>query len=350
MASPRVLRVLYAVILVATTGFCVEIAARLIIPEPAEPVVPAEIGQFDAMLGWSNRPLATATSTRTGYEVEYRINSKGLRDEPAPYEKPEGEYRIVLLGDSRTFGFGVPIEQHFSRLLEGYFVGVDVINLGVNGFGVDQELLYLREEGVKYEPDVVMAYVAHFGNHRHMHSRRFGKEKPQFMLREGELTLTNQPVPTPPTGKAGPHWRLHRWMRAHSSAYEALRDGVIQLLEAPSRAEGPIEPESEDEANEGDPEFRQALHELAERLVTEMHLEALRHGAEFVLVTHVAELHRAAVTRGIASIDVSEPLANLYFPLPEDFLHINEAGNGVLAWEIASFLGANGLIPEEHVR
>jgi hypothetical protein len=73
------------------------------------------------MLGWSLRPFSHGTSNRTGYDIEYRINSKGLRDEETTYEKPEGSFRIVLLGDSRTFGFGVPIEKHFSTLLEGYF-------------------------------------------------------------------------------------------------------------------------------------------------------------------------------------------------------------------------------------
>ena len=38
---------------------------------------------------------------------EYRINSKGFRGEETPYEKPPGVYRIVLIGDSNAFGYGV---------------------------------------------------------------------------------------------------------------------------------------------------------------------------------------------------------------------------------------------------
>lgn len=52
-----------------------------------------------------------STSKRTGYEIEYLINSKGLRDSETTYEKPEGIFRIVLVGDSHTFGYG-PVCQN----------------------------------------------------------------------------------------------------------------------------------------------------------------------------------------------------------------------------------------------
>lgn len=151
----------------------------LLLQKKVGPTVPVHIGQFDENLGWSLKPLSHGISRRTGYPVHYRVNSKGLRDDEATYKKPTGVFRIVLLGDSRTFGFGVPIEKHFSRILEGYFENVDVINMGVGGFGVDQELLYLRSEGFRYEPGVVVSYVAHYGNHRHLHTKRWGKLKPR---------------------------------------------------------------------------------------------------------------------------------------------------------------------------
>jgi hypothetical protein len=66
--------------------------------------------------------------------------------------------------------------------------------MGVGGFGVDQELLFLQSEGFRYEPDLMLAYVAHYGAHRHMHTERWGKEKPRFVLVDGELVLTNSPL------------------------------------------------------------------------------------------------------------------------------------------------------------
>jgi hypothetical protein len=114
-------------------------------------VVPSKVGRFDPNLGWSLEPGSRAVSHRIG-EIEYRVNSKGLRDDEHAYEKPAGKKRIVIVGDSRTFGFGAPIEKHFTRLLEGYCNDTEVINLGVSGFGVDQELLFLQGEGMNTSP------------------------------------------------------------------------------------------------------------------------------------------------------------------------------------------------------
>jgi hypothetical protein len=150
-----------------------------------EPMVPLNIGQFDTMLGWSLRPYSYGISNRTGYEVEYHINSKGLRSQEISYAKIQGKFRAVTIGDSNTFGYGVPIEKHFSTLLEGYFRNIEVINMGVSGFGVDQMLIYLQLEGFRYEPNLVLAYIPHYSNHRHMHTERFGKKSRGFVsLRE----------------------------------------------------------------------------------------------------------------------------------------------------------------------
>ncbi len=163
-------KLLFISITFLATLALLDIAYRIFI-EPAD-VVPREIGRFDRTLGWSLDPNASASSSRTGQKITYRINSKGLRDDETDFAKPAGTFRIVLLGDSRTFGYGVPIGKHFSKLLDGYFDHLEVINMGVSGYGVDQELLFLRSEGFHYQPDLVIAYVAHFGDHRYMYSNR----------------------------------------------------------------------------------------------------------------------------------------------------------------------------------
>lgn len=304
-----------------------------------EPIVPMDVKQFNEMLGWSLKPLSHGISNRTGYKITYHINSKGVRDDETSYEKPEGIFRIVLLGDSRTFGFGVPIEKHFSALLEGYFKGVEVINMGVSGFGIDQELLYLRSEGFRYEPDLVLAYVAHYGDHRHMYTKRWGKAKPRFVLIDGKLILANSPVTDSSSLSPGIFRKTHRWFVRHSKAYEILRNGLVDL----------IDHKQQDEKNLTDEAFKNDLYELGEALIFAMHEESLKHGATFVLVTHIEELHQACLEKQILSLDVSIPLTNNKFSLPGNLAHINESGNGVLAWEIAKFFQTNQLIPKEHL-
>lgn len=311
-----------------------------------EPVVPETIGRFDPQLGWTLRPGAVAVSRRTGSPVEYRINSKGLRDEETPYEKPPGVYRIVLLGDSRAFGYGLPIEKHFSTLLEGYFRNVEVVNMGVSGYGVDQELLLLQSEGFKYQPDVVIAYVDHYGDHRHLHTKRFGKRKPRFLRRDGALVLTGVPVSGRPT--RGPRNALTAFLGQHSRLYRRLREAYHRLRSD----EEPGSPEESVGAgaasDEEDPTVQQELYDLGETLVAAMDEACRAHGARFVLMTRISRLHARMQERGIPSLAVNAPLDNPKFALPGDLLHTNEAGNAVLAWVLAEFLREHALIPAEH--
>jgi len=93
------------------------------------------------------------------------LNSHGLRDVEIPYNKPAGEKRILVLGDSVTFGWGVSQGETFSDRME-YLLnklpgdGWQVINSGVNGYNTEQEATYLRIEGMRYSPDfVLLVYV-----------------------------------------------------------------------------------------------------------------------------------------------------------------------------------------------
>jgi hypothetical protein len=341
-------RLLLLIIIGVLVGSTLEAAARLILRyRVVEPVVPAGIGRFDERLGWALTPLSHGTSRRTGYEVEYRINSKGLRSRETTYKKPEDTFRIVLLGDSRTFGFGVPIEKHFSTLLEGYFRDVEVIDMGVGGFGVDQELLYLNYEGFRYEPDMVLEYVPHYGGNRHMHTERWGKSKPRFKLVEGKLVLINSPVVRISTLSSTPS-KVGRWLSVHSAAYIVLKAGLAGFKGQEHHTIA--EDKKEDEKDLQYEAFRRELYKLGEAIVYAMQEESAKHGAAFVLVTQIKPLYEAAVKRRMSSLDVLEPLSNEKFALPAGLEHINESGNGVLAWEIAKFLKANKLIPASHLR
>ena len=74
--------------------------------------------------------------------VDVKINSHGLRDYEYPLTKPPGTYRIIMLGDSTTFGWGVRLEDTAAKILErklnearsaGY-KRFEVINAGVGNY------------------------------------------------------------------------------------------------------------------------------------------------------------------------------------------------------------------------
>lgn len=343
--KPYITKIVLIFVIGLIGALILEGATRLFLSDKGtKPVVPTGTTQFDERLGWTKKPLSQGISDRTGYPIEYRINSKGLRDSETTYEKPDDIFRIVLIGDSFTFGWGVPIEKHFSTLLEGYYKNVEIINMGVEAYGIDQELLYLQLEGFRYEPDLVIAYVPGLFEHRHMHTFRFGRNKPRFDLIDGELVLTNSPVEDIYTGIRA---RMNNWFLANSRAYNILYYGFSSLIKSinstnPSNAQA--------ETAQTDEQFLSNMYELANAIIFTMHKDTVDNGAEFVLVTQVENLYEAALDNQIYTLDVSKSLSNPTYRLPEGLLHINESGNGVLTWEISKFLMANELIPDKHLK
>lgn len=124
-------------------------------------------------------------------------NSKGLRGTTEyDYARTPGKRRILVLGDSFTFGTDVSDNETFSHDLESALPDTEVLNLGVQGYGQDQMLLYLREEGVKYHPDIVLLGFTFMDTYRNLWNF-FAFAKPRFEMTPGGLKLTNVPIPTP---------------------------------------------------------------------------------------------------------------------------------------------------------
>jgi lysophospholipase L1-like esterase len=96
-----------------------------------------------------------------------KINSQGLREREIPLKKAPGEYRVINIGDSNTWGKSLPVEETFSRKLEILLQKrfpkrkITVINGGMQGCTVMQGFYLLREIGLKYEPDLVIINRLH---------------------------------------------------------------------------------------------------------------------------------------------------------------------------------------------
>ena len=94
---------------------------------------------YDSQLGWRNIPGWSATTN--GQPLT--INSKGLRDREYAYERAADVGRILVLGDSYAWGYGVADDEVFTEVLEAKLAADErrweVINTGVSGWGTDQE-------------------------------------------------------------------------------------------------------------------------------------------------------------------------------------------------------------------
>jgi hypothetical protein len=207
---------------------------------------------YDRTKGWVLRPGRWEFAGRT-----ITANSRGVRGGTEyPAGRRPGLRRVVVVGDSFTFGEGVGDDETFpSRLQARLGTGVEVINLGIHGYGHDQMLIHLREEGIRYEPDlVVLGYYADDVPRNALAFRDYAK--PRFVLRDGSLVLTGSPVPTP----------------AQVLAREPFRSHLLELVAMAWRSRHPPLHPSPDEVR------------LTSALLNEMRRTAESRGARFLIV------------------------------------------------------------------
>ena len=131
------------------------------------PLPPLEMNEFrlsssgyyqkDAELGWIPRKNIRGVHNRKGsFSTTFRTNSNGFRDKEYELEKPKDVTRIIVIGDSFTWGYGVNDDEIYTERLETMLPKTEVINLGVTAYGLQQEILHFKREGLKYAPDIVI--------------------------------------------------------------------------------------------------------------------------------------------------------------------------------------------------
>lgn len=88
------------------------------------------------------------------------INSDGFRDKEYPIVRSDRK-RIVLIGDSITFGWGVDKKDIFENILEDMLNqggSVEVINMGVGNHNTEQQAHHFITKGLKYAPDRLVVF------------------------------------------------------------------------------------------------------------------------------------------------------------------------------------------------
>lgn len=229
-----------------------EVVVRLVAkPSPNQVEHHRLLCEHDPLLGWRKIPNARKRFRTAEYDVEERINSKGLRGHEYPYDKPREVYRILVLGDSFTEGYTVEFEDVFTEVLARRLNGaaggkrLQVINAGTGGYSTDQELLFLRSEGHKYGADLVILMFVHNDVWYNAQPKYPRAAKPFFELRDGALVLTNTPLaearaePAREVVPASLGRRIRGAIRMRSALYRFARDRVMNthwLYRAATRA------------------------------------------------------------------------------------------------------------------
>jgi hypothetical protein len=184
--------------------------------------------QRHEILGHSHVPGKRGIYRNKGFSAPFQFNSEGWRDREYPFEKAEGTFRIIVLGDSFTEALQLPVEQSFPKLLEARLNRdgsrpFEVINMGVGAFSTDQQYLALKHFGARYHPDLVLlAFCVENDIYGNLLELRGDPLKPYFVVDEmGRLVQTNFVLP--------PNEKIRNFLRNHLTSYMFLKKRLATM-------------------------------------------------------------------------------------------------------------------------
>jgi len=121
--------------------------------------------------GYGNRPGLSFEHRTSEFSAQYDVNQAGFRVPGPEVEvtqvKPFNTYRIMLLGPSFAFGWGVHYQQSFAGVLQQVLEQrgfandkkVEVINAGIPAMPVAPQVVWFEQVGKLYAPDLVIQFV-----------------------------------------------------------------------------------------------------------------------------------------------------------------------------------------------
>lgn len=120
-----------------------------------------QISPHDKLYGWGYFPNQSflLLNPDNGSISKQKVNNKGWRDKNRNFKNKKNAYRILILGDSETFGAIVKDENRYAAILESKLsqnYNIEVISIGLGGWGTDQQLEFMLNEGFKYKPNLVI--------------------------------------------------------------------------------------------------------------------------------------------------------------------------------------------------
>jgi len=353
----KLFALLIAVVIIIAAG---ELFLRLFAPFPdyTAMTIRSFPDQYDPLLGYAGIPRLDKWFILPDFKHKIVNNSRGYRDKERLYEKG-GKKRIVVLGDSTAWGWGVEAKDRFSDIMERRLKGWEVINLAHPGYSTDQELLVLQTEGFKYHPDIVILLfdkndVVEGNNAKVIDVIQ---PKPYFEEEGGRLVLKNTPVPRDLV-----YWAQKRMLAdlygapeveaASFWSWDYLKRRVLTKSQLYNwivfRIEHPIWLSS----TEGEPKLSvERMKEnmaLTEKILEEMNKECRENDARLVVAAipsaYSTLLSGFCRRKGILHIDLSQALNGRLRPVSYRRVgHWTPYGHRLAAGAIIKYLKANGL-------
>ncbi|MBL8154743.1 MAG: hypothetical protein JNM70_11215, partial [Anaerolineae bacterium] len=152
---------------------------------PCLPISTALLDQITALVRTTRTPCDSfywMPNPTDEFHVLVRFNNFGLHAPITTLEKPAGVFRILIVGDSFPQAMQVRYEDSFPQRLQELLsqqLGrpVEVINLSIDAYGTDRELLLYALLGWQFQPDLVLLalYTGNDiqDNHIELEARRY---------------------------------------------------------------------------------------------------------------------------------------------------------------------------------
>jgi hypothetical protein len=156
-------------------GICVEVALQGFYYATAGDFLFKRVGLpiyvREPYAGFGNRPGLSFEHRTNEFRAHYYINQAGFRVPRPQIEytlaKSADIYRVMILGPSFAFGWGVDYELSFAGVLQQLlqqrgFAGekkIEIINAGIPAMPVAPQLAWFEQVGQRYEPDLVIQFV-----------------------------------------------------------------------------------------------------------------------------------------------------------------------------------------------
>jgi hypothetical protein len=252
--------------LLATT----ELSLRAAAPDDLTgPAAMERLHRPSEVYGWEPRPgfAARIEGMRT------TIDGRGARGPEADDEAADSR-RILMLGDSIAFGWGVHDEETFAALLDSG-ARTSVLNLAVEGYGLDQTLLRFEREGASFRPHVIVLSFCVANDFVDTALPAFLYDgltpKPYFRLEGDGLRLHDE--------------HLRRPLRERAASHLQERFEIFRWARGRWREPPPSTPHWADVARQVTERSPQAL-ELTLRLLERIAAQTRSAGAELVLLVH----------------------------------------------------------------
>jgi lysophospholipase L1-like esterase len=331
-------------------------------------------------------PLHVVTQEPHLYELNSRhadISEQGTRDDEVAVPKPEGVFRVLVLGDSLAYGAAVPRHLTFPNRLEALlrekYPHAEVVNAGVSGYTAYNELQYYLARGREFGADVVvLAFCLNDAVNPRLHwgdapGVRFPAEAIPNQTYDREHILPKIRAASERARRRAPRPSAWRRLLDRSELYRAVAPGVAGLFRRSDEGlahtpEGvPIYLTAEDEISietlmDDTPEWRW-LTDIYARLDAAVRADGARlFVALFPLAYQLDEsypflpqrrLAEFCEARSVPALDLLPALAgrgkSRVFMLHNsgyyDVWHLSEEGHQLAAEELLRSLGARGLLP-----